>query len=135
MIGQFTTNVELYGVVSISTFAGGVQSDDSIVSLPFSSAPDAVFGCTDMDATNFDMDANEDDGTCVYACDYPATQLMVTGTMTGSVSCSGYADGTATVMVTGGQGGLVYDNGNTTNATGIFSNLTAGEVTVTIMDA
>lgn len=135
MIGQFTTNNVLYGVVSISTFAGGVQSDVSTVTLPFSSTLGAVFGCTDMDATNFNMDATDDDGSCVYACDYPATQLMITATMSMGVSCSGYADGQATVMVSGGQGGLLYDNGMTTNATGIFANQSAGEVMITVTDA
>ena len=135
MIGQFTTNNILYGVVSISTFAGGVQSDVSTVTLPFSSDAGAVFGCTDMDATNFDMDANEDDGSCVFACDYPATQLMVTEVSTSDVSCSGYSDGGATVLVSGGQGGLTFSNGTSTNATGIFSNQPTGDITITVTDA
>ena len=135
MIGQFSTNAELYGVVSISTFAGGEQTNISTVTLPFSSTPDAVFGCTDADATNYDMAANEDDGTCVYACDYPATMLMITATSTSSVSCSGYSDGGATVSISGGQGGLTYGNGTTTNATGIFANQPAGDITITVTDA
>lgn len=135
MIGQFTTNNDLYGVVSVSTFAEGVQADVSTVTLPFSSTPGAVFGCTDTDASNFDMDANEDDGSCVYACDYPATQLMVTEVSASGVSCSGYSDGGATVVISGGQGGLVFDNGTSTNATGIFSNQPAGDVMITVTDA
>ncbi|HCZ08800.1 MAG TPA: hypothetical protein DHV07_06785, partial [Flavobacteriales bacterium] len=65
MIGQFTTDTTLYGVISIATFVGGVQSNDSLVTIPFSSVADAVFGCTDSNATNYDMGANEDNGSCV----------------------------------------------------------------------
>ena len=120
MIGQFTTDTTLYGVISIATFVGGVQSNDSLVTIPFSSVPDAVFGCTDSEATNYDMAANEDNGSCVFACDYPGTQLMITETASSTVSCSGYADGFASVTVTGGQGSLTYSNGISDNATGLF---------------
>ena len=134
MIGQFTTDTVLYGVVSIATFVGGVQSNDSLVTIPFSSVPDAVFGCTDSEATNYDMAANEDNGSCVFACDYPGTQLMITETASNNVSCSGYADGFASVTVTGGQGSLTYSNGISENATGLFSGVVAGELTITVTD-
>lgn len=134
MIGQFTTDTTLYGVISIATFVGGVQSNDSLVTIPFSSVADAVFGCTDSNATNYDMGANEDNGSCVYSCDYPATQLMVTGTSSSSVSCSGYSDGFASVTVSGGQGSLTYSNGTSSNATGLFSGVVAGDLTITVTD-
>ena len=134
LIGQFTTDTTLYGVVSVATFIGGDQASDTLITLPFSSIPDAVFGCTDMDATNFDMDANEDDGTCVYACDYPATQLTIEGTSTEGVSCSGYSDGSAIVSVSGGQGSLTYSDGTSSNATGMFNSVPSGDVTITIID-
>ena len=134
MIGQFTTDTTLYGVISIATFVGGVQSNDSLVTIPFSSVADAVFGCTDSNATNYDMGANEDNGSCVYTCDYPATQLMVTGTSSNSVSCSGYSDGFASVTVSGGQGSLTYSNGTSSNATGLFSGVVAGDLTITVTD-
>lgn len=134
MIGQFTTDTTLYGVISIATFIGGVQSNDSLVTIPFSSVADAVFGCTDSNATNYDMGANEDNGSCVYSCDYPATQLMVTGTSSSSVSCSGYSDGFASVTVSGGQGSLTYSNGTSSNATGLFSGVVAGDLTITVTD-
>ena len=133
LIGQFTTDTTLYGVVSVATFVGGDQSNDTLVTLPFSSVPDAVFGCTDMDATNFNSGANEDDGTCIYACDYPATQLMIEASSTGDVSCR-ILDGSAVVTVTGGQGSLTYSNGTSTNATGIFNAVPAGDVTITVTD-
>jgi len=134
LIGQFTTDTTLYGVISVATFVGGVQSNDDLVQLPFSSSPNAVFGCTDSNATNYDMGANEDNGSCVYTCDYPATQLMVTGTSSNSVSCSGYSDGFASVTVSGGQGSLTYSNGTSSNATGLFSGVVAGDLTITVTD-
>ncbi|MGB1573833.1 MAG: SprB repeat-containing protein, partial [Flavobacteriales bacterium] len=82
----------------------------------------------------FNSAANEDDGTCVYACDYPATQLMIEASSTGDVSCSGYSDGSAVVTVTGGQGSLTYSNGTSTNATGIFNAVPSGDVTITVTD-
>ena len=134
MIGQFTTDTTLFGVVSIASFVGGNQDSTALATFAFSSVPDAVFGCTDSDATNFDSAANEDNGTCVYACDYPGTQLMVVETTTSPVSCSGYSDGYASVTVSGGQGSLSYTNGIVNNATGIFNGVIAGEVTLTITD-
>ena len=134
MIGQFTTDSTLYGVISIASFVGGVQSNDALVQLPFSSSPNAVFGCTDSNADNYDMAANEDNGSCVFACDYPATQLVITETASNSASCSGYADGFASVTVSGGQGSLTYSNGFSENATGIFGGVVAGELTITVTD-
>mgnify|MGYP001032231222 CR=1 FL=1 len=134
LIGQFTTDTVLYGVVSVATFVGGVQANDSLVTIPFSSVADAVFGCTDSNANNYDMDANEDNGSCVYACDFPGTQLVVTETASNDVSCSGYADGFASVSVSGGQGSLTFSNGISENATGLFGGVVAGEVTITVTD-
>ena len=83
---------------------GGDQSSGTVLTRPFSSVPDAAFGCmwTRM-LTNFNSGANEDDGTCVYACDYPATQLMIEASSTGDVSRSGFSNGQASGEVTGGK--------------------------------
>ena len=43
-----------------SALAGCLGGDDD-------DGPDAVLGCTYMDATNYNADATEDDGTCEYA--------------------------------------------------------------------
>ena len=134
LIGQFTTDTTLYGVISIASFVGGDQDSTNLATFAFSSVPDAVFGCTDSNATNFDAAANEDNGTCVYACDYPATQLTITATSTNPVSCSGYANGFASVSVSGGQGSLSYSNGIVTNATGLFNGVIAGDLTLTVTD-
>ena len=134
MIGQFTTDTTLYGVVSIASFVGGDQDSTALATFAFSSVADAVFGCTDSNATNFDPAANEDNGSCLFSCDYPATQLTITGTTANSVSCSGGADGYAAVTVSGGQGSLNFSNGIVSNATGIFNGVIAGELTLTVTD-
>ena len=134
LIGQFTTDTTLFGVVSVASFVGGNQDDDTLVTLPFSSIADAVFGCVDSAATNFDANANEDDGSCVFACDYPGTQLVINSVASTSVSCNGYFDGSASVAVSGGQGSLLYSIGSEGNATGVFNNLPSAMVTITIAD-
>ena len=134
LIGQFTTDSALYGVVSVASFIGGNQDNDTLVTLPFSSIVGASFGCTNVDAENYDMDANEDDGSCVFACDYPATQLTIESTSSAAVSCNGYFDGSVSVAVSGGQGSLLYSNAVVGNATGVFNNLQSGMVTITVSD-
>ena len=134
LIGQFTTDTVLHGVISIATFIDGQQPNDTLVTFPFSSNPDTQFGCTDMDALNYDPTANEDDDSCEYSCDYLGTQLVVSAISTEPVSCYGYSDGSCMVTVTGGQGSLTYSNGVTTNATGLFYNLNANDWTITVTD-
>ena len=134
LIGQFTTDTVLWGQVSVATFVDGLQANDTLQTLPFSSIPDAVFGCSDMDATNYDASATNDDGTCVFACDYAGTLLSITASSADGVSCFGGNDGMVTISATGGQGGLSYSDGMSNNATGIFSTQISGEVTVTVTD-
>ena len=126
------------GQITFQTFIQGQQDEEVtdtsgtvLTTLAFSSVPDAIFGCTDMDATNFNSEANTDDGSCVYACDYPATQLMIAQ----APGCFGFSNGQASVEVTGGQGGVTYSLESQQNATGIFNNVPAGDVTITISDA
>ena len=135
IIGQFTTDQDLYGVVSIASFPDGNQNGVVLGTFEFSTVPDAVFGCTDADATNYDPNASEDNGSCVYACDYPVTQLQIGSVEYTSVSCNGGGDGGAQVTVSGGQGSLTYSIvGVGANATGIFNNLEAGPATFMVED-
>jgi hypothetical protein len=134
LIGQFTTDTVLWGQVSVASFVGGSQGADTLQTFPFSSVPDAIFGCVDMDAVNYNSSATNDDGTCYYLCDYPGTMLVITGSSSSDVSCFGGADGSVSLSVTGGQGSLSYSDGVTNNATGVFSTQFAGEVTVTVTD-
>ena len=65
-------------------------------------APDAVLGCTDTDACNFNTDANEDDGSCYYS------------------DCLGECDGTAILDVCGECNG---DNSTCETLTDLDGNL------------
>ncbi|MGB1073068.1 MAG: hypothetical protein ACPGYZ_03160 [Flavobacteriales bacterium] len=141
LIGQFTTDAALTGQITFQTFIQGQQGEQvtetsgTILStLAFSSIPDAIFGCVDPDAENTTPGANTDDGSCVYACDYPATQLEVVSTEAVAPACVGFSNGQASVEVIGGQGGVTYGLGNQQNATGIFNNLTAGAYTIMATD-
>ena len=142
LIGQFTTDAELTGQITFQTFIQGQQDEEVtdtsgtvLTTLAFSSVPDAIFGCVDPDAENTNPGANTDDGSCVYACDYPATQLEVVSTDAQAPGCFGFSNGQASVEVTGGQGGVTYSLENQQNATGIFNNVPAGDAMITISDA
>ena len=142
LIGQFTTDAELTGQITFQTFIQGQQDEEVtdtsgtvLTTLAFSSVPDAIFGCVDPDAENTTPGANTDDGSCVYACDYPATQLELVSTGAQAPDCFGFSNGQASVEVTGGQGGVTYSLDNQQNATGIFNNVPAGDAMITISDA
>ncbi len=49
-------------------------------------------------------------------------------------SCSGANDGSATLQATGGVGNFQYTLNGTTNSTGVFTNLSAGNYNVIILD-
>ena len=134
LIGQFTTDGPLSGLISTSTFAGGIQDMEVIVTLPFSSEQNAIFGCTDSTAVNFDSNATDDDGSCVFECDNPTYQLVITSVSTIPVSCSGYDNGQVMVSHSGGQGAVSYSDGQSSNSIGVFNDVAAGNVTITITD-
>lgn len=50
------------------------------------------------------------------------------------ISCFGASDGTITIVASGGTGTLEYNDGTTTNATGLFTGLAAGTYTITVTD-
>lgn len=134
LIGQFTTNDLLWGQVSLSSFIGGVQAMDTLQTFAFSSNPGAIFGCTDMDASNYDAASTDDDGSCVFACDFAGTMLSITMSSATGVSCFGGSNGVVNVTSAGGQGSVFYSDGVSNNVTGTFNNQLAGEVTVTVTD-
>ena len=72
LIGQFTTDGELSGIVNAQMFTQGIVDPAECVTMPFSGlglsegGGDVVCGCTDVAACNYDPDANNDDGSCEY---------------------------------------------------------------------
>jgi len=84
----------------------------------------SCYGCTDMTATNYDMDATMDDGSCCY--------LVISLTATDAL-CNG-GDGTITATVTGSNETVTYTLGNDSNETGVFT-ASAGTYTVTATDS
>ena len=89
MIMQVTTAGDVTGQISYQVFPLGVGADQQQLNIAFDGAgtfggdaPTVTCGCTDESATNFDPEANYDDGSCefgvsgctdVLACNYDAT--------------------------------------------------------------
>jgi hypothetical protein len=77
LIAQLTTDGIPSGVVQAQMFNHGLQSDVSKITLSFngtSGTSSSSCGCTDPVACNYDENATEDDGSCVfpdmyYSCD------------------------------------------------------------------
>jgi len=123
LIGQFTTDGLLQGVINCQVFVNGVQADDqNFAGFSFSSNPDAIFGCTDEDATNYDPTATIDDLSCVFPC-----AVVIDEIQTVMTSCPGGFDGAATIIASGGQGSVSFsiDEGSPL-ANNVFSSLGAG---------
>ncbi|MBN8701710.1 MAG: gliding motility-associated C-terminal domain-containing protein [Bacteroidetes bacterium] len=74
--------------------------------------------------------------TLTVSISQPSQLLASSGSVTDE-SCSGVADGAASVVASGGSGGLVYKlfPGSISNSNGNFTGLTSGTYTVTVEDA
>lgn len=132
LIGQFTTQGELSGFVNAQVFVEGVQANQStVVGIPFSSNVDAVFGCTNPEADNYDPAATVDDGSCILPCLLAIDEIVLTAT-----TCPDTNNGAAQIIVSGGQGAVTYqlDGGNVL-AVNNFTQLTAGEHTIVVADS
>ncbi len=67
LVGQFTTDGILSGVLNIQVFLNGDQDQDAeFEGLTFAVDQNAVFGCIDDQAINYNPEANYTDGSCVY---------------------------------------------------------------------
>lgn len=132
LIGQFTTDGEMDGYVNIQVFGEGSQSNDlRAVGLPFSSDPNAVFGCTEEGADNYDPAATSNDGSCIFPCTLTLESLNLTPT-----TCSNTNNGSAQMVISGQQGSVSYSlNGGNPIALGTFNNLGAGPHTIIISDS
>lgn len=124
LICQLTTSGTFQGSFNIQVFVNGVQSNEQQAEgYLFSSDADAIFGCMDEAATNYNPDA-----TAEGPCNFPCALDLTAGTLN-SISCPGLSDGEITVAQTGGQFGVVYgidgDVPSFTNAN--FDNLAGGD--------
>ena len=95
LIGQFTTDGFMSGVVNVQMFTAGVVDPADRLSLPFegvglhTSGGDIACGCMDEMACNYDAGATNDDGSCEFesclgctdeaACNYNPEATMDDG--------------------------------------------------------
>ena len=120
------------GNFNVQLFVNGEQSNSTqYPAVPFSSQVDAIFGCMDPEATNYNADATEQGEVCTYPCALDISTAEVIGT-----SCPGGSDGEAVIASSGDQLGVVFEiEGSTAElAVGNFSDLAGGTYTVTATD-
>ena len=132
LLAQLTTTGSFTGSFNVQVFVNGVQSaSNQYEGVPFSSNSGAVFGCMDSEATNYNPDATEAGGTCVYPC----ALVLTLGNVVAN-SCPGVNDGSIVVSSAGGQLGVTFGiGGNTPNlAVGTFNGLVGGNYTITAVD-
>ena len=133
LIGQITATGEVYGIFNLQVFPNGVQSEQQQSTATFSTNANDVFGCTNPDATNYDMTATLDDLSCVLPCTVSLSLDNVT-----SPSCNGENDALIQVLASGAQGSDDYYldaiDGTAQNF-GNFGSLVSGMYTVYVVDA
>jgi Leucine-rich repeat (LRR) protein len=85
-----------------------------------------VPGCTDSLACNYDINATISDSSCSYA------SLSI---INNNVSCNGFTDGSVVATANGGVSPYQYSlGGGLSQASGTFSNLTAGTYFIDVTD-
>lgn len=64
------TSIDIRFVGKVSAQSEAFYIDDiSVAGTEIEIIPDPIFGCIDPEATNYDVDATEDDGSCIYSPD------------------------------------------------------------------
>ena len=132
LLAQLTTAGSFTGSFNVQVFLDGVQSESTqFEGIPFSSNSGAIFGCMDMEATNYNPDATEAGETCIYPC---VLELMLDNVV--SNSCPGVGDGSIVVLEMGGQLGVSFGIGEDEPnlAVGTFDGLSGGIYTVNAVD-
>jgi len=134
LIAQLTVSNDavITGNFNVQIFVGGSQANtEQFAGIPFSSQADAVFGCMDPDAVNYNEDATESGETCIYPCALELTLAEVTPN-----ACPESADGNLSVTATGAQLGVLFGLGENVPslAVGAFGDLTGGLYTVNAVD-
>jgi len=88
------------GTFNVQLFVNGEMSNTmQYYAVPFSSQADAIFGCMDPNATNYNPDATEQGEVCIYPCTLDIDVY--------SPACHG-EDGVVYVSANGGNGGFTY---------------------------
>lgn len=113
------------GIINYNLQAGNVNNQTGL----FTNLIAAVYTLTATDANGCTI-------STLITISEP-TQVIWVSTATTSASCNGGNDGTITVLASGGTGIIDYNlqPGNVTNQTGLFTNLIAGNYTITATDA
>ncbi len=127
-----TNDAVISGNFNIQIFVNGAQSGSALFEgIPFSSSEDAVFGCMDPDADNYNPEATESGETCIYPCTLDLSVVEVS-----SNSCPGVEDGEIIVSAAGAQLGVLYGIGEDapSSAVGIFDDLPGGVYTISAAD-
>lgn len=133
LLMQITTNGTFYGVLNIQVFNEGIQSQMyNEIGIGFSNDEDAIFGCTDPYAFNYNPDATYDDYSCVLPCSLELIVESIT-----PPTCSGDNDGSMVITATGAQGSDDYylgeDDDQASNF-GNFNDLLSGSYYVMVED-
>jgi hypothetical protein len=94
-------------------------------------------GLTAGNYTLFVKDAEGCVASATVTVTEPTDALSASASETNKVTCKGGNDGEATIVASGGWGSFTYsiDGINFTNATGVFTGLTAGNYTLYVKDA
>ena len=134
LLAQLTVSNDavITGNFNVQIFVDGLQSNnEQFEGNPFSSEVDAIFGCTDPNALNYNPDATESGETCIYPCTLELTLSEAT-----SNTCPDVANGVISVAASGGQLGVSFgiDGSTPQQAIGVFDELLGGTYVVTALD-
>ena len=134
LIAQITATGDVYGIVNVQVFPGGMQVDQQqAVGFTFSTNEADVFGCTDWAATNYNPSATVDDLSCIFPC---VLALELNNVV--APSCNGQNDAFIQVTSVGAQGADYFYRdtiAGTPQNFGNFGNLIAGVYTIYVVDA
>ncbi|MEO0404035.1 MAG: hypothetical protein AAF193_04120, partial [Bacteroidota bacterium] len=132
LVAQLTTDGVVTGLLNFQVFLDSDQeNEERYAGFAFSSNPGAIFGCLDEDATNYNENANTDDGSCIFPCALVVDGLSITPT-----SCPGGGDGAVSIDASGQQGGIFYSlDGGNQSASNNFNNVSSGEHEILISDS
>ena len=133
LLAQITTDGSFTGVFNVQVFVEGDQ-DNSVYhyGVGFSTDPNDVFGCLNVDASNYDPTVTVDD----FSCTLPCTLALVVDSLS-SPTCFGDNDGALFISSTGAQGADDYYFGvddEIASNFGYFNNLLAGDYYVEVVD-